>query len=67
MEFKGNWVEHLLLIKFAYNNSFQSSTGMAPYKALYGRPCKCPMCWMEYDEASLIGLELVQELLTRFE
>ena len=34
---------------------------MAPYEALYGRPCKCPMCWMEYGEASLIGPELVQE------
>ena len=34
MDFKGNWVEHLPLIEFAYNNSFQSSIGMAPYEAL---------------------------------
>ncbi|RVW21192.1 30S ribosomal protein S12-B, chloroplastic [Vitis vinifera] len=34
---------------------------MAPYEALYGRPCRSPMCWMESGEASLIGLELVQE------
>ena len=61
MEFRGNWVEHLPLIEFAYNNSFQSSIGMAPYEALYGRPCRSPMCWMESGEASLIGPELVQE------
>ena len=61
MDFKGNWVEHLPLIEFAYNNSFQSSIGMAPYEALYGRPCRSLMCWMESGEASLIGPELVQE------
>ena len=49
------------LIEFSYNNSFQSSIGMAPYEALYGRPCRSPMCWMESGEASLIGAELVQE------
>ena len=61
MDFKGNWVEHLPLIEFAYNNSFQSSFGMAPYEALHGRPCKSNMCWMESSEASLIGPALVQE------
>ena len=34
---------------------------MAPYEALYGRPYRSPMGWMESDEASLIGPELVQE------
>ena len=34
---------------------------MAPYEALYGRPCRSPMGWMESGEASLIGPELVQE------
>ena len=34
MDFKGNWVEHLPLIEFSYNNSFQSSIGMTPYEAL---------------------------------
>ena len=57
MDFKGNWVEHLPLIEFAYNNSFQSSIGMAPYEALYGRPCRSPMFWMESCEVVLIGLE----------
>ena len=61
MDFKGNWVENLPSIEFAYNNSFQSSIGMALYEALYGRPCRSPMCWMESSEASMIGPKLVQE------
>ena len=34
LDFQGSWVEHLPLIEFAYNNSFQSSIRMAPYEAL---------------------------------
>ncbi|KAL6312876.1 hypothetical protein AAG906_022637 [Vitis piasezkii] len=49
------------LIEFSYNNSFQSNIGMAPYEALYGRPCRSPMCWIESSETSLIGPELVEE------
>ncbi|KAL0290311.1 UNVERIFIED_CONTAM: Retrovirus-related Pol polyprotein from transposon.6 [Sesamum angustifolium] len=44
-EFKGNWDDHLPLMEFAYNNSFHSSIGMAPYEALYGRRCRSPVCW----------------------
>ena len=61
LDFQGSWVEHLPLIEFAYNNSFQSSIGMAPYEALYGRPCRSLMCWTESGDATLIGPELVQE------
>ena len=38
LDFKGSWEEHLPLVEFAYNNSFQASIQMAPYEALYGRP-----------------------------
>ncbi|KAL4199083.1 hypothetical protein AMTRI_Chr03g49450 [Amborella trichopoda] len=31
----GSWDDHLPLIEFAYNNSFQASIQMAPYEALY--------------------------------
>ena len=37
LDFGGSWDEHLALIEFAYNNSYQSSIQMAPYEALYGR------------------------------
>ena len=36
MEFSGSWDRYIPLMEFAYNNSFQSSIGMAPYEALFG-------------------------------
>ncbi|WMV29487.1 hypothetical protein MTR67_022872 [Solanum verrucosum] len=35
IDFKCNWDDHLSLIEFAYNNSYHSSIGMAPFEALY--------------------------------
>ncbi|CAM8901825.1 unnamed protein product [Rhodiola kirilowii] len=61
LDFKGSWVEHLPLIEFAYNNSFQSSLGMAPYEALYGRPCRSPLCWAEVGEKTFTGPEIIEE------
>ena len=60
IEFKGSWDTHLSLIEFAYNNSYQSSIGMAPFEALYGRKCRTPVCWDEVGERRLVGPELVQ-------
>ncbi len=52
IEFEGSWDTHLPLIEFAYNNSYQSSIGMPPYEALYGRKCKTPLCWDEVARES---------------
>ena len=61
LDFGGNWADYLPLVKFAYNNSYQSSIGMAPYEALYGRPCRSPLCWIEMGESHLLGPEIIQE------
>ncbi|RVW72383.1 Transposon Ty3-I Gag-Pol polyprotein [Vitis vinifera] len=61
LDFGGNWADYLPLAEFAYNNSYQSSIGMAPYEALYGRPCRLPLCWIEMGESHLLGPEIVQE------
>lgn len=34
---------------------------MAPFEALYGRPCRSPICWTEVGDTNLIGPELVLE------
>jgi len=60
LDWAGHWDEHLPLIEFAYNNSYHSSIGMAPYEALYGRPCRSPVCWSDVGERQLIGPEIVQ-------
>ena len=44
-EFKGNWDDHFPLLEFIYNNSFHFSNGIAPYKALYRRKYRSPVCW----------------------
>ena len=34
---------------------------MAPYKALYGRKCRTPLCWTKLSEKKIIGPDLIQE------
>ena len=36
MKFPGSWDKYILLMEFAYNNSYHASIAMAPYEALYG-------------------------------
>jgi len=39
----GSWDEILPLVEFTHNNSYQTSIGMAPFEALYGRKCRTPL------------------------
>ena len=61
MEFSGSWDMYIPLMEFAYNNSFQSSIGMAPYEASYGRKCRTSVCWTELNVYKLIGPDLVKD------
>jgi len=60
-DFGGSWEDHLPLVEFSYNNSFQSSIGMAPFEALYGRPCRSPSCWLESGEKLILGPDFVRD------
>ena len=48
-------------MEFAYNNSYHSSIGMAPYEALYGRKCRSPLCWDEVGVKRILGPELIEQ------
>ena len=61
LDLKGSWEEHFPLVEFAYNNSYQVSIQMAPYEALYGRPCRSPICWTEVGESFITGLDLIRD------
>ncbi|GJZ04277.1 putative reverse transcriptase domain-containing protein [Tanacetum coccineum] len=61
IDFGKGWVNHLPLVKFSYNNSYHASIKAAPFKALYGRKCRSPVCWAEVGEVQLTGPEIVQE------
>ena len=34
---------------------------MASYEALYGRPCRSPLCWIEMGESSITGPDLIRD------
>ena len=34
---------------------------MAPYEALYGRPCRSPICWIRVGESSITSLDLIRD------
>ncbi|KAM2170704.1 hypothetical protein ACFX1R_035872 [Malus domestica] len=61
LQFSDVWHKRLDLMEFAYNNSFHSSIGMAPFKALYGRSCRTPLCWSEVGKRVLVGPKIVDE------
>ena len=61
LDLKGSWEEHLPLVEFAYNNSYQASIEMAPYEALYGRSCRSPICWTEVGESSITGPDMIRD------
>ena len=67
LDFPGSWDRYIPLMEFAYNNSYQSSIGMAPYKALYGRRCRTPMCWTELNKHKIIGPDLVKDKEEKFQ
>ena len=65
LDLKGSWEEHLPLVEFSYNNSYQVSIQMTPYEALNGRPCRSPVCWTDVGERTTMGWKLVRKPLRR--
>ena len=45
LDYTGTWDHNLPLVKFAYNNNYHASIGMAPFKALYSQRRRTPICW----------------------
>ena len=67
LDLKGRWEEHLSLVEFAYNNSYEASIQMEPYEALYGRPCRSPVCWTNVGERTSTGPNLVKDTSKKVE
>ena len=61
LDHKGSWEEHLPLVEFSYNNSYQASIQMELYETLYGRPCGSPLCWTEVGESSITGSDMIRD------
>jgi hypothetical protein len=63
MDFKDNWIDHLMLTKLSYNNNYQENIGMAPSEVLYERKCRSLVCWDDIGEKIIIGPELEQTII----
>ncbi|TYK24207.1 putative retrotransposon protein [Cucumis melo var. makuwa] len=50
-----SWDSYLHLMEFAYKNSFQATIVMAPFKALYGKCCRSPICWDEVEQVGRVA------------
>jgi hypothetical protein len=61
VEYPGSWDKNLSWIEFSFDNSYQESLKMAPFKVLYGRRCCTSLNWVEPGEKMIFGPDLVEE------
>jgi hypothetical protein len=62
LEHQGSSDQNLPWAEFSYNNSYQESLKMAPFKVLCGRQCYTPLNWTEPKEKVIFGPNLVEEV-----
>jgi hypothetical protein len=54
--------QHLPLVEFSYNNSYQESIKMSHFDAFYGRSCHTPLSWSESGERVIFGPDVMTEV-----
>jgi hypothetical protein len=59
MEYPESWDKNLSWTEFLYNNSYQESLKMAPFKVLYGWQCRTPLNWIEPGGKAIFGPDIV--------
>jgi hypothetical protein len=48
-------------VDFSYNNCYEASIKMAPFKTLYERQCRTPLFWSHTGESQVFGLEVLKD------
>ena len=61
LDFPGSWDMYIPLMEFSNNNSYQTSIGMTPYEAFYGRRCRTPVCWIDLNEHKVISPDIMKD------
>jgi hypothetical protein len=57
-----SWDKCLSYAEFSYNNSYQESLKMSPFKVLYGHKCRTPLFWNVPRENQVFGPEILREV-----
>nr|GEX15989.1 putative reverse transcriptase domain-containing protein [Tanacetum cinerariifolium] len=61
IDFGKGWEKNLPLVEFSYNNSYHANIKATPFKALYGRKCRSPVCWAKVGDTQLTGPKIIHE------
>jgi hypothetical protein len=61
LKYGKSWEKSLPYAELSYNNSYQASLNMAPFKALYERKCRTPLYWNQTRQSQVFGLKILQE------
>jgi hypothetical protein len=62
MDKPSKWEDYLHLVEFAYNNGYQASLKMSPFKALYGKKCNTLVSWDNPVDRAVVGPEFLKEM-----
>ncbi|XP_021748538.1 uncharacterized protein LOC110714340 [Chenopodium quinoa] len=46
-------------------SSYHASIGMTPFKALYGRKCRSPICWNDISETMILGPQMIEDTVKK--
>jgi hypothetical protein len=61
MEHQDSWDTKFPWAEFTYNNNYQESLKMTPFKVLYGCRCCTPLNWIDPREKMIFGPDLIEE------
>jgi hypothetical protein len=67
VDFGGSWDNYLPLTEFSYSNSYDVSTRMPPYEALYIRRCRTLICWGEVGQKELGRKDVIEATTEKYE
>jgi hypothetical protein len=66
LQYGRSWDKCLSYAEFSYNNNYQESLKMAPFKMLYGRRCRTTLFWSETGEQKVFGPDILQDAEKQF-
>ena len=58
----GKWKDYIHLVEFSYNNSYQASLKMSPFKVLYSRRCKVPLSWVNSKDRMTLAPDMLAHM-----